>query len=269
MKKHLFFLVLSMLTFTLAINGQTRYSYSDDDVYCHSRVVEVYEGRQQQPAMRVLPGGKVTQEDVVQYDTKYLNVHHRQKVVRRDIYDNCETEYYQQNEYTVPRRQEYESNSYVEEIDVPSTHYKRNDSFDNIDESPIGSRNERTYRKYTCYERLGLNYIEGATWTVNFNMDSYAIPYSAYTNGVNIRDFAYTHPDVKFDLYGSADIGTGTAEYNTQLANKRNEAVRKLLIRNYGISPNRIRTHVLEPGNQIYSINDWNRCVIIKASIKR
>ena len=173
--------------------------------------------------------------------SNYLNVHHRQRVVRRDIYDNCETEYVQQNEYTVPIRQEYESNSYT----------------------------ERRNRKYTCYERLGLNYIEGATWTVNFNMDSYAIPYSAYTNGVNIRDFAYTHPDVKFYLYGSADIGTGTAEYNHALANKRIEAVRKLLVRNYNISPDRIRTHVLESSTQIYAINDWNRCVIIKASIRR
>lgn len=225
MEKHLFSLIMSLLTFALTINGQTRYSYDGDDVYYHSKVEEVYEC-DQQPAMRVLPGGKVTQEDVVQYDTKYLNVHHRQRVVRRDIYDNCETEYVQQNEYYVPRR-------------------------------------------YTCYERLGLNYIEGATWTVNFNMDSYAIPYSAYTNGVNIRDFAYTHPDVKFDLYGSSDIGTGTAEYNHWLANKRIEAVRKLLVRNYGISPDRIRTHVLESGTQIYAINDWNRFVLIKASIHR
>lgn len=250
MEKHLFFLIMSMFIFTLAINGQTRYSYSDDDVYCHSRVVEICEDRPQ-PTMRVLPGGKVTQKDVVQYDTKYLNVHHRQRVVRRDIYDNCETEYYQQNEYSVPRRQEYENNCYTE--------YKT------LDESYTGIRN----RKYTCYERLGLNYIEGATWTVNFNMDSYSIPYSAYTNGVNIRDFAYTHPSVKFDLYGSADIGTGTAEYNHALANKRLEAVRKLLVRNYNISPDRIRTHVLESGTQLYAINDWNRCVIIKASIHR
>lgn len=240
MKRCMFFLVMSMLSFALTIKGQTRYSYGEDDVYCNSRVEEIYEC-DQQPAMRVLPGGKVTQEDVVQFDTKYLNVHHRQRVVRRDIYDNCETEYVQQNEYTVPRRQVYESNSYT----------------------------ERRNRKYTCYERLGLNYIEGATWTVNFNMDSYAIPYSAYTNGVNIRDFAYTHPDVKFDLYGSSDIGTGTAEYNHWLANKRIEAVRKLLVRNYNISPNRIRTHVLESGTQIYAINDWNRFVLIKASIHR
>ena len=188
--------------------------------------------------MRVLPGGKVTQEDVVQYDTKYLNVHHRQRVIRRDIHDNCETEYVQQNEYCVPRT---------------------------IDESYT----ERSDRSYTCFERLGLNYIEGTTWTVNFNMDSYAIPYSGYTNGVNIRDFARTHPDAYFDLYGSSDSGTGTVEHNHWLANKRVEAVSKLLIRNYGISPNRIRTHVLEPGTQIYAINDWNRFVLIKARIPR
>ena len=241
MGRHLFSLIMSMLAFTLAINGQTRYSYDGDDVYFHSKVEEIYEC-DQQPTMRVLPGGKVTQEDVVQYDTKYLNVHHRQRVIRRDIYDNCETEYVQQNEYYVPRRQYYESDCYMER------------------EMP---------RSNACFERLGLNYIEGTTWTVNFNMDSYAIPYSAYTNGVNIRDFAYTHPDAKFDLYGSADLGTGTTEHNHWLANKRVEAVFKLLIRNYGISPNRIRTHVLEPGTQIYAINDWNRCVLIKARVHR
>ena len=98
MGRHLSFLIMSMLAFTLAINGQTRYSYDGDDVYSHSKVEEVYECNQQ-PAMRVLPGGEVTQEDVVQYDTKYLNVHHCQRVIRRDIYDNCETEYLQQNEY--------------------------------------------------------------------------------------------------------------------------------------------------------------------------
>lgn len=239
MEKHLFFLLLSMLTFTLAINGQARCSY--DDTYCRSSVVEIYD-EEQQPTMRVLPGGKTTQEDVVQYDTKYLNVHHRQRVVRRDIYDNCETEYVQQNVCTAPRIQVYESNCYRERS------------------IPISSE---------CYERLGLNYIEGTTWTVNFNMDSYAIPYSAYTNGINIRDFARSHPNAFFDLYGSSDIGTGTAEYNHTLANKRVEAVRKLLVRNYGISPGRIRSHVLEPGAQIYARNDWNRCVLIKASIHR
>lgn len=245
MGRHLSFLIMSMLTFTLAINGQMRYDYDGDDVYCHSKVEEIYECNQQ-PTMRVLPGGKVTQEDVVQYDTKYLNVHHRQRVIRRDIYDNCETEYVQQNEYSKPRRQDYEREKTIDE-----------------------SYTERRDRRYTCYERLGLNYIEGTTWTVNFNMDSYAIPYSAYTNGVNIRDFAYTHPDAKFDLYGSADLGTGTAEHNHWLANKRVEAVSKLLVRNYGISPNRIRTHVVESGTQLYAINDWNRCVLIKASIHR
>ena len=241
MGRHLSFLIMSMLTFTLAINGQTRYSYDGDDVYYHSKVEEVYEC-DQQPAMRVLPGGKVTQEDVVQYDTKYLNVHHRQRVIRRDIYDNCETEYVQQNEYYVPRRQYYESDCYMER------------------EMP---------RSNACFERLGLNYIEGTTWTVNFNMDSYAIPYSGYMNGVNIREFARTHPDAYFDLYGSSDSGTGAEKYNHALANKRVEAVFKLLIRNYGISPNRIRTHVLEPGTQIYAINDWNRFVLIKARIPR
>ena len=245
MRKHIFFLVLSMLTFALTINGQTRYSNEDDDVYFHSKVEEIYEC-DQQPTMRVLPGGKVTQEDVVQYDTKYLNVHHRQRVIRRDIYDNCETEYVRQNEYYVPRRQEYERERTIDE-----------------------SYTERRDRRYTCYERLGLNYIEGTTWTVNFNMDSYAIPYSGYTNGVNIREFARTHPDAYFDLYGSSDSGTGAEKYNHALANKRVEAVFKLLIRNYGISPNRIRTHVLEPGTQIYAINDWNRCVLIKARVHR
>lgn len=249
MKKHIFFLVMSMLAFTLAINGQTRYGYGDDDVYCHSSVVEVYDCNQQ-PSMRVLPGGQITQEDVVQYDTKYLNVHHRQRVIRRDFYDNCETERVQQDEYCMPRRQEYESNCYRERT---------------IDESSIGRKNET----YTCFERLGLNYIEGSTWAVNFNMDSYAIPYSGYTNGINIRDFARIHPDAFFDLYGSADIGTGTAGYNHSLAYKRVEAVRTLLVRNYEISPNRIRTHVLEPGTQLYAINDWNRFVLIKASIHR
>ena len=241
MERHLFFLIMSMLSFALAINGQTRYSYDGDDVYYHSKVEEVYEC-DQQPDMRVLPGGKVTQEDVVQYDTKYLNVHHRQIVIRRDIYDNCETEYVQQNEYYVPRRQDYESDCYRER-EIP--------------------------RNNACFERLGLNYIEGTTWTVNFNMDSYAIPYSGYTNGVNIREFARTHPDAYFDLYGSSDSGTGTEKYNHALANKRVEAVFKLLIRNYGISPNRIRTHVLEPGTQIYAINDRNRFVLIKARIPR
>lgn len=263
MKKYIIVLIAAIVAVVMGAKAQTETRYYDDfyfgysyskitydcDNDLHTRVV-----RETRP-VRVIQGGKVTEENVIQYDTHYVNRYHKTKTIYRDIYENDGITYEQPTSNT---------NEYVEE----ERYYVPQDGSEKIIVVDKNYRRERPYGNTMCFERLGLNYVEGATWTVNFNMDSYAIPYNGYTNGRNIAEFAAQNPNAYFDLYGYADIETGTYEYNYALINKRNEAVRKMLIKYYGISPTHIAVHVMKPGHQNYAINAWNRCVIIKATLR-
>jgi len=54
-----------------------------------------------------------------------------------------------------------------------------------------------------------------------------------------LAEYLKEHPDVKVIIEGHTD-STGPADYNLKLSQKRAEAVRKILIEKYGISPDRV-----------------------------
>lgn len=70
-------------------------------------------------------------------------------------------------------------------------------------------------------------------------------------------------PDSQVLLTGSADKETGNSEHNQWLSEKRNEYVRNILIRQYGLKPENIQTIANGDRKNEYRTPEQNRCVTI------
>lgn len=97
---------------------------------------------------------------------------------------------------------------------------------------------------------------------VRFNINSAKIRKSEAINVYNMAEWLKANPEQKIDVVGYADKGTGTAEYNMKLSEKRANAVADALVNEYGIDRNRLNVKCEGSDAQPYSTNDWNRVVI-------
>ena len=70
------------------------------------------------------------------------------------------------------------------------------------------------------------------------------------------------HPDAKVELTGYADAGTGNANVNNTISEKRVNQIAKLLSEKYGIAASRISSAHKGDTVQPFSSNDANRVVI-------
>lgn len=103
-------------------------------------------------------------------------------------------------------------------------------------------------------------------WTINFERNSYSIITNndAHTNLMNVRDYVYRYPNSKITLYGYADVQTGNPVLNMNLSKNRCITVYNRLVNEYGISPTKIEIIANGSNSQRYSVNNFNRCVIIE-----
>lgn len=99
--------------------------------------------------------------------------------------------------------------------------------------------------------------------TIRFVADSYNIDDAQLANLDNLALFLKDNPNVKVSIVGYADEETGTPEYNQQLSEKRAEAVKSVLVNDYGIDPSRLIVSAEGDKVQQYDKNSWNRAVII------
>ena len=80
-----------------------------------------------------------------------------------------------------------------------------------------------------------------------------------------VKEFAQwmkDHPTAKAEIMGYADAGTGNAEINRNISEKRAARVAKLLTEKYGIPASRLTSGYKGDTVQPYSDNDSNRVVI-------
>ena len=98
--------------------------------------------------------------------------------------------------------------------------------------------------------------------TVRFSINSATITDEEMVNVFNLAEYLKANPEVNVVLQGYADKGTGTAEYNQSLSQRRAQAVYDALTKNYGIKGNRLSIDAEGSSVQPYSTNDWNRIVI-------
>ena len=99
--------------------------------------------------------------------------------------------------------------------------------------------------------------------TVRFTADSYKVEDTQLTNLQNVAEYLKANKDVKLTVVGSADKETGTSDYNLDLSSKRAEAVKQVLVEEFGVNPEQLITKAEGDTNQRYSNSKWNRAVII------
>ncbi len=109
--------------------------------------------------------------------------------------------------------------------------------------------------------------------SINFKINSYEMEDSrddySNANSANLFNIVKTlreHPNLTISLYAYADKYTGTTKINKIIAKKRLDVVYNTLVNIYNIESHRISAYVISSKEQFYGINDWNRCVIIKAN---
>lgn len=107
--------------------------------------------------------------------------------------------------------------------------------------------------------------VKGIRSHVSFALGKINIAPAQEMNVLAIADYMKQYPESNATISGYADTGTGTPEINLRLAKQRAEAVKQCLVEKYGISADRLSTMSMEGDEQPFSINDWNRVVIIIA----
>ena len=74
---------------------------------------------------------------------------------------------------------------------------------------------------------------------IYFDTDSAVVKPEYYPEIEKIANFLKEHPDMKIEIQGHTD-SVGPADYNLKLSQRRAEAVKKILVEKFGISPDRI-----------------------------
>lgn len=84
-------------------------------------------------------------------------------------------------------------------------------------------------------------------------------------NIYNAARFFQENPEYNCVVTGYADKGTGNPTINQKISERRAEAVAKIMIEKFGISPSRIKTQASGDKEQPFENQAWNRVVIFTA----
>jgi len=88
-------------------------------------------------------------------------------------------------------------------------------------------------------------------------------------NIYNAARFFQDNPNMDVIVTGYADKATGNPTINQKISERRAEAVAKILIEKFGISPTRVTTQASGDKEQPFQIDAWNRVVIFTAVPKK
>lgn len=78
-----------------------------------------------------------------------------------------------------------------------------------------------------------------------------------------VADYMKRNPEAKISVTGYADKGTGNPRINMKYSQKRANAFKDELVKNYGVDAQRIITDAKGDTVQPFAENDKNRCVIV------
>ena len=97
---------------------------------------------------------------------------------------------------------------------------------------------------------------------IGFTINSAEVSETEYANLANVAEWLNKNPDVKVVVKGYADKDTGTNSYNLELATRRAETVKDILVNDFKVNAERLTTQGVGDAEQVYSTNNWNRVVI-------
>lgn len=102
--------------------------------------------------------------------------------------------------------------------------------------------------------------------TVRFTINSAKITDMEKVNVYNVAEWLKANEDQKIVITGYADKGTGTPAYNQTLSERRAKTVYDMLVKEYGINPNRLTQKAEGSASQLYNVNNWNRIVVFSVA---
>lgn len=99
--------------------------------------------------------------------------------------------------------------------------------------------------------------------TVSFIIDKYNITDIQKKNVAEAAKYLEEHPDVNLVVCGYADVKTAYPAYNLRLSKRRAQAVYNMLVKEFNVSPDRLRMDYKGDTVQPYQLkNEWNRVVV-------
>lgn len=99
--------------------------------------------------------------------------------------------------------------------------------------------------------------------TVSFAIDKYNITDIQKKNVAEAAKYLEEHPDVNLIIIGYADVQTAYPAYNLKLSERRAKAVYNMMVKEFNVDPDRIRTDFKGDTIQPYERkNEWNRVVV-------
>lgn len=102
--------------------------------------------------------------------------------------------------------------------------------------------------------------------TVRFTIDSSRISDMEKVNVYNVAEWLKANDDQNVVITGYADKDTGSSSYNMALSERRADAVYNMLVKEYGINPNRLAKAAKGSDVQPYNVNNWNRIVVFSVA---
>lgn len=106
--------------------------------------------------------------------------------------------------------------------------------------------------------------------TVSFVIDKYNITDVQKNNVQRVAEYLANNPEINLVITGYADVKTGNPAYNLKLSQRRAEAVRNMLVNDFGVDESRLRVDYKGDTIQPYERkNEWNRVVIFVTEEKK
>ena len=132
----------------------------------------------------------------------------------------------------------------------------------------LRARDTATTVEYVEKEVVREKVTDNTTITnaIGFTINSAVLSETSYANLANIAAWLKANDSVNIVIKGYADKNTGTAAYNKDLATRRAEAVKNVLVNTFGVSANRITTEGVGVTEQPYGTNNWNRVAVFSVN---
>ena len=106
--------------------------------------------------------------------------------------------------------------------------------------------------------------------TVSFVIDKYNITDVQKNNVQRVAEYLANNPEINLVITGYADVKTGNPAYNLKLSQRRAEAVRNMLVNDFGVDESRLRVDYKGDTIQPYDRkNEWNRVVVFVTEARK
>lgn len=132
----------------------------------------------------------------------------------------------------------------------------------------LNAREPEVVEKVVEVEKIVVNEVDNTTTfignAIGFEINSAYVAPTEYASIENVATWMKDNPNMNVNVIGYADKDTGTSEWNMTLSKMRSEAVKQILVDQFGIAPSRLNVVAMGSDTQVYSTNNYNRVVLFQ-----